>query len=67
MRARNYSIQEADKLKAKFIAGRTIPAVATSTALATGLICLEFYKVIAGGYKLEDYRSAFVTPNVLTC
>uniref|UniRef100_A0A1D1Y6H3 E1 ubiquitin-activating enzyme n=2 Tax=Anthurium amnicola TaxID=1678845 RepID=A0A1D1Y6H3_9ARAE len=59
MRARNYSIPEVDKLKAKFIAGRIIPAIATSTALATGLVCLELYKVLAGGHKLEDYRNTF--------
>ncbi|KAI3886613.1 hypothetical protein MKX03_031134 [Papaver bracteatum] len=59
MRARNYSIPEVDKLKAKFIAGRIIPAIATATAMATGLVCLELYKVIAGGHKLEDYRNTF--------
>ncbi|GAA0154784.1 ubiquitin-protein ligase [Lithospermum erythrorhizon] len=59
MRARNYSIPEVDKLKAKFIAGRIIPAIATSTAMATGLVCLELYKVIDGGHKLEDYRNTF--------
>ncbi|CAD5184637.1 unnamed protein product [Musa acuminata subsp. malaccensis] len=59
MRARNYGIQEVDKLKAKFIAGRIIPAIATSTAMATGLVCLELYKVLAGGHKLEDYRNTF--------
>ncbi|XP_051131737.1 ubiquitin-activating enzyme E1 2-like isoform X2 [Andrographis paniculata] len=59
MRARNYSIPEVDKLKAKFIAGRIIPAIATSTALATGLVCLELYKVIDGDHKLEDYRNMF--------
>ncbi|KAK4274841.1 hypothetical protein QN277_018011 [Acacia crassicarpa] len=59
MRARNYSIPEVDKLKAKFIAGRIIPAIATATAMATGLVCLELYKALDGGHKLEDYRNTF--------
>ncbi|KAG2639246.1 hypothetical protein PVAP13_2NG613700 [Panicum virgatum] len=59
MRARNYSIPVVDKLKAKFIAGRIIPAIATSTAMATGLVCLELYKVIAGEHPIEDYRNTF--------
>ncbi|GFP92760.1 ubiquitin-activating enzyme e1 2 [Phtheirospermum japonicum] len=59
MRARNYSIPEVDKLKAKFIAGRIIPAIATSTAMATGLVCLELYKALDGNHKLEDYRNTF--------
>ncbi|KAL4189619.1 hypothetical protein AMTRI_Chr08g208050 [Amborella trichopoda] len=59
MRARNYSIPEVEKLKAKLIAGRIIPAIATSTAMATGLVCLELYKVAYGGHKLEDYRNTF--------
>ncbi|XP_047308611.1 ubiquitin-activating enzyme E1 1-like [Impatiens glandulifera] len=59
MRARNYSIPEVDKLKAKFIAGRIIPAIATSTAMATGFVCLELYKVLDGSHKMEDYRNTF--------
>lgn len=59
MRARNYSIPEVDKLKAKFIAGRIIPAIATATAMATGFVCLELYKVIDGLHKVEDYRNTF--------
>lgn len=59
MRARNYSVPEVDKLKAKFIAGRIIPAIATSTAMATGLVCLELYKVLDGSHKVEDYRNTF--------
>ncbi|CAM6104520.1 unnamed protein product [Calypogeia fissa] len=58
MRARNYSIPEVDKLKAKFIAGRIIPAIATTTAMATGLVCLELYKVFAN-HGIEKYRNTF--------
>ncbi|KAI8574049.1 hypothetical protein RHMOL_Rhmol01G0324500 [Rhododendron molle] len=59
MRARNYSIPEVDRLRAKLIAGRIIPAIATSTAMATGLVCLELYKVLEGRHKVEDYRNTF--------
>ncbi|KAG5567042.1 hypothetical protein RHGRI_002570 [Rhododendron griersonianum] len=55
----NYSIPEVDKLRAKLIAGRIIPAIATSTAMATGLVCLELYKVLEGQHKVEDYRNTF--------
>ena len=58
MRARNYSIPEVDKLKAKFIADRIIPAIATTVVMATGLVCLELYKVILG-HKVEKYRNSF--------
>ncbi|KAG4113685.1 hypothetical protein ERO13_D13G239500v2, partial [Gossypium hirsutum] len=59
IRARNYSIPEVDKLKAKLIAGRIIPAIATATAMATGPVCLELYKVLDGAHKVEDYRNTF--------
>ena len=59
MRARNYSIPEVDKFKAKLVAGRIIPAIATATALATGLVCLELYKVVQSK-PIEDYRNTFV-------
>uniref|UniRef100_A0A1D1ZMI8 E1 ubiquitin-activating enzyme n=1 Tax=Auxenochlorella protothecoides TaxID=3075 RepID=A0A1D1ZMI8_AUXPR len=58
MRARNYDIPEVDKLQAKLIAGRIIPAIATTTAMATGLVCLELYKVFRGA-PLEAYRNTF--------
>merc|ERR1711879_227872 len=61
LRARNYRIQEKTKHEIKKIAGNIIPAIATTTALVTGLISLEFYKLIQSENKLiEDYRSSYV-------
>ena len=46
LRGRNYKIKGVDPLQAKLIAGRIIPAIATTTAAATGLVCLELYKQV---------------------
>eukprot|EP01060_Flectonema_neradi_P031522 TRINITY_DN480_c0_g1_i1.p1 TRINITY_DN480_c0_g1~~TRINITY_DN480_c0_g1_i1.p1 ORF type:complete len:1102 (+),score=325.79 TRINITY_DN480_c0_g1_i1:53-3307(+) len=58
LRARNYAIDEIDFLQAKLKAGRIIPAIATATAMATGFVCLEMYKVV-GKKPAAAFRNTF--------
>jgi len=45
LRADNYFIPNSDFQKVKLIAGRIIPAVATTTAAVCGLVMLELFKI----------------------
>eukprot|EP00800_Vazella_pourtalesii_P005129 TRINITY_DN1595_c0_g1_i1.p1 TRINITY_DN1595_c0_g1~~TRINITY_DN1595_c0_g1_i1.p1 ORF type:complete len:700 (-),score=170.32 TRINITY_DN1595_c0_g1_i1:520-2619(-) len=66
LRAANYQIEQADKHKSKGIAGKIIPAIATTTAAVVGLVCIELYKLIRDQgcakeqINHENYKNAFI-------
>ena len=59
MRARMYSIENAERLKIKRIAGRIVPAIATTTAAVSGLVAMEIFKVV-DQLPIEKYKNCFL-------
>lgn len=59
LRATNYKIQTADRHTSKLIAGKIIPAIATSTTVVSGLAALELYKIAQGYKTLDRFKNGF--------
>jgi len=60
-RAWNYRIKDSPRHEVKITAGKIIAALATTTAMITGLVELEFYKLKLGLHHV--YEDAFYNAN----
>jgi len=58
MRAWNYRLKSVSRHKCKMIAGKIIPAIATTTASVTGLVTIELLKVLQPGKKIEAFKDS---------
>lgn len=60
LRAQNYGIDGFSRLTTKGIAGKIIPALATTTDVIASLSSMELYKLAQGFKKVDVYRNNFV-------
>ncbi len=57
LRALNYNIPTVSEFEAKGIAGKIIPALATTTSIVSGLVAIELYKIISNKLNLKLVKS----------
>jgi ubiquitin-activating enzyme E1-like protein 2 len=76
LRATMYSIETSQRLLVKRIAGKIVPAIATTTSVIAGLATIELVKILKGKkddhfeWKLDDFRNYFINlsiPLFLAC
>lgn len=60
LRATNYEIKNWDRQRTKMIAGKIIPAIATTTAMITGAVTAEIYKFVQGYTEIESVKNGFI-------
>jgi len=59
LRALNYSIKPLNAFETKGIAGKIIPALASTTSIISGLVAIELYKLI--NKNVEDFKNTFIS------
>jgi len=59
LRNENYQIESIDKLMTRKIAGKIIPAMATTTSMVASLITMEMLKYL-NNESIDNYRSYFI-------
>ncbi|XP_067929190.1 ubiquitin-like modifier-activating enzyme 6 [Watersipora subatra] len=60
LRAEMYGIEGSDRYSIKRVAGKIIPAIATTTATVAGLVTMELFKLIRKA-PLEHYKNSFLS------
>ena len=60
LKAAAYGIKQVSRLQAKLIAGRIVPAIVTTTAVVSGLVIFELYKLLRKETTIEQFRNAFL-------
>ena len=64
-----YSIERTERLLVKRIAGKIVPAIATTTGAIAGLASIELVKM-AQAWRLDKFRNYFINlglPFMLAC
>ena len=60
LRAGMYSIENSNRLEIKKIAGKIVPAIATTTACIAGFVSAELVKLVKGEKNLEKFNNVFL-------
>ena len=60
LRGDMYSIENSNRLEIKKIAGKIVPAIATTTAAVAGFVSAELVKIVKGEKDLEKFNNVFL-------
>ena len=60
LRSSNYRLPVLTNHEVKVIAGKIIPAMITTTATVSGLVCAELYKLVQGHDTVEKFAESFI-------